>query len=277
MTGTQLQDKVAIVTGASSGIGRATALALASAGADVVLASRNLTALKEVAREVKASGRQALAIPCDVPQVEQVQSTVDETLERMGRVDILIANAGQYIRSPIKEMSTSLLEHSMAVNFFGQVNAVQAVLPHLLAQRSGHIVLMNSMIALRPFPPDTPYAAAKFALKAYGENLRQELIGTGVFTTLVYPGRVDTPLIGNLEMPWLAAKISPEAVAQSVIRAIRFRKHKVIIAPFQSLALYYLNFLLPVSISDRLAHLFKLRGWEAIEESSSGHSQGLSQ
>ena len=258
-----LQDKVAIVTGASSGIGRSTALALASEGADIVLASRNLPALKEVAREVRSSGRQALPVPCDVPQFDQVKSLVAETLERLGRVDILVANAGQYIRSPIKDMPISLLEQSMAVNFFGQVNAVQAVLPHFLAQSSGHIVLMNSMIALRPFPPDTPYAAAKCALKGYGENLRQELIGTGVYTTLVYPGRVDTPLIGELEMPWLAAKISPGAVARAVLKAIRYRKHKVIVAPFQSIVLYYLNFLLPVSISDRLAYLFKLRGWEA--------------
>lgn len=263
MESPQLHDKVAIVTGASSGIGRSTALALAKEGADVVLASRNLAALKDVAREVKTLGRKALPVPCDVPEFEQVRSMVAETLERLGRVDILVANAGQYIRSPIKEMPLSLLEKSMAVNFFGQVNAVQAVLPYLLAQASGHIVLMNSMIALRPFPPDTPYVAAKFALKGYGENLRQELIGTGVYSTLVYPGRVDTPLLEDLEMPWLAAKISPDSVAKSVVKAIRRRKHKVIIAPFQSMVLYYLNFFLPVSVSDRLANLFKLRGWEA--------------
>jgi short-subunit dehydrogenase len=257
-----LQDKVAIVTGASSGIGRATALALAKEGTHVVLASRNLSALKAVAREVKAFDRQALAVPCDVLEYDQVESVVSETLERLGRVDILVANAGQYLRSPIKDMPISLLEQSMEVNFFGVVHAVQAVLHRMLSQGSGHIVLMNSMIALRPFPPDTPYAAAKFALKGYGETLRQELLGTGVNTTLVYPGRVDTQMLEGLEMPWLAAKITPEAVARSVVKAIKRRKHKVIIAPFQSMMLYYMNFFLPVSISDRLASLFKLRGWE---------------
>ncbi|HEX9617060.1 MAG TPA: SDR family NAD(P)-dependent oxidoreductase [Anaerolineales bacterium] len=258
-----IQDKVAIITGASSGIGRATALALAREGANVVLASRNLSALKDAAREVKALGRQALVIPCDVPQAEQVQSMVAETVERLGRVDILFANAGEYVRAPIKDMPISLLEQSMAVNFYGSVNAVQAVLPHMLAQSSGHIVLMNSMIALRPFPPDTPYAAAKSALKGFGENLRQELIGTGVYSTLVYPGRVDTPFIEDLKMPWLAAKISPEVVANSILKAIKHRKHKVIVAPFQSKMLYYLNFVLPVSVSDRLAYMLKLRGWES--------------
>jgi NAD(P)-dependent dehydrogenase (short-subunit alcohol dehydrogenase family) len=257
------QDKVAIVTGASSGIGRATALALAGQGAHVALAARRLSVLEAVAQEVKSLGGEALVVCCDISQEDQVRDLVSEAMNRWGRLDILVANAGQYIRSPIREMTMERLEQSMAVNFFGNVNAVQAVLPHMLARREGHIVLMNSMIALRPFPPDAPYVAAKFALNGYGEILRQELIGTGVYSTLVYPGRVDTPMLDELQMPWLAAKISPEDVAHSVIKAIQVRKHKVIVAPFQSLVLYYLNFVLPVSLSDRLANLFKLRGWES--------------
>lgn len=257
-----LQDKVAIVTGASSGIGRATALALAREGADVVLASRNLSALKEVAREVKALGRQALPIPCDVPQAEQVKSMVAETIERFGRVDILIANAGQYIRAPIIDMPISLLEQSMAVNFYGHVNAVQAVLPHMIAQGSGHIVFVNTMDALTPLTPDTPYVAAKSALHGFAEVLRQELLGSGVYATTVYPGRVDTPMIEQLKVPWVSAKVSAESVARAILKAIRRRQARVIVLPFQARLLYYSSYFIPPSVSDRTVLLLNLKGRE---------------
>ena len=258
-----LRDQVAIVTGASSGIGRATALALAAAGARVTLAARRVLALQAVAQTIQAQGGEALVVPTDVTQPSQVEQLVAETLARWGRVDILVANAGAYVRCPVVELTVADVERSMAVNFYGALYAILAVLPHLRRQQSGHIVLVASMNAKKGFPPDAPYAAAKFALAGLGEVLRQELHGTGVHVTTVFPGRVDTPLIAHLRVPRLSAKIPPEAVARAIVRAIHRRPAEVII-PFPARALFYANTLSP-RFGDWFVRRFHLEGWEEGE------------
>jgi len=256
-----LLNQVAIITGASSGIGHATALELARNGAKVVLAARNTVALQKVAQQVQTIGREALVVTTDIEQPGQVDRLVKDTLAHWGKVDILIANAGQYIRSPIANLSITDIEHSMAVNFYGEVYAVLSVLPHLLAQHSGHIVLVSSMDAKTCLPPDAPYVAAKCALNGFGDVLRQELYQTGVFTSLVCPGRVDSPMIEHLRVPWMSAKISPETVARAIVRAIRRRQPEVIV-PAQSLLLYFFRFISP-ALMDRAVRLFHLEGWES--------------
>ena len=255
-----LLDQVAIVTGASSGIGRATALALAGEGACVVLAARNATALQEVAQSIRALGRGALVVPTDVTHQDQVERLAAETLTRWGRVDILVANAGAYVRCPIADLTVAEVERSMAVNFYGALYAVLAVLPHMLNRGSGHLVLVSSVDGRKGLPPDAPYVAAKFALSGFGDVLRQELYGTGVHTTIVFPGRVDTPMIATLRVPWMSAKVPPEAVARVIVRAIRRRQAEMII-PFQARALVYLNTLSP-RLGDWIVRLFHLEGWE---------------
>lgn len=252
---------VAVVTGASSGIGKATALALAREGARVVLAARRRAPLEQVAEAVAALGGEALVVPTDVSQREQVEHLIDHTLETWGRVDILVANAGIYVRSPIREMRIEDLERSMAVNFYGTVYAVMAVLPHMLEQKSGHIVLVTSMDAKKGIPPDAPYVAAKFAASGFGDVLRQELHGTGVHATVVFPGRVDTPLIENLTVPWISAKIPPEAVARAILKGIRKRSPEVIV-PWQARLLVFANTLSP-RLADWAVRYFHLEGWES--------------
>ena len=247
------------MTGASSGIGRATALALAREGADVVLSARNHARLQEVASAVEQLGREALVLQADVTDQNQVNRVVRETLARWDRVDILIANAGDYVRCPIAEVSAAEIERSMAVNFYGSVYAVLAVLPEMLARRSGHIVLVTSMNGKKGVPPDAPYAAAKFALSGFGEVLRQELHGTGVHSTTVFPGRVDTRMIATLRVPRISAKISSQAVADSIVRAIHRRSPEVII-PFLSRGLILANTLSP-RFGDWIVRLFHLEGW----------------
>lgn len=253
-------NKVAIVTGASSGIGRATALALAKQGASVALAARRGDALLELAEEIKSQGGQALVVRTDVTVKEQVEQMVRKVLDHWGRVDILISNAGAYIRSPIIDLDPAELQRSLDVNFFGGVYCVKAVLPHMLAQKSGHIVFVTSMAGKIGVVPDVPYVSAKFALTGFCEVLRQEMHGRGISVINVLPGRVDTPLISHLKFSWITAKISPEKVARAILAGIRKRKPIVILPP-QAGLLYYINVFAP-SLSDRLARYFHIEGWE---------------
>ncbi len=255
-----MRGKVAIVTGASSGIGRAIALALADQGARVSLAARTASALEEVAGQVRTRGQEALVVPTDVTRQEQVERLVEETSARWERVDILVANAGAYVRTPVTELTVADVERSMAVNFYGALYAVLAVQPRMLDQRNGHIVLISSMDGKKGLPLDGPYVAAKFALGGLGEVFRQELHGTGVRVTTVFPGRVDTPLIDDLEVPRISAKISPEAVARATVRAIQRNRAEVIV-PFQARALYYLDTFCP-RLGDWVVRMFRLEGWE---------------
>lgn len=263
MAATRLHGKTAIITGASSGIGRATALLFARNGARVALGARNLPALESLSGEIAGTGQEALVVACDVTRPEQVQRLVDETLTRWGKVDLLVSNAGEYVRSPIRELTIPMLERSMAVNFYGGVHAVLAVLPHMLARRSGHILLVNTMDVMVPLPPDTPYVAAKCALSGFGDVLRRELHGTGISVSSIYPARVETPMIARLQVPWLTAKIPAEEVARAILGAVQRPRAKVIVLPWQSKPMHLLSYFIPLSLTDRLIRVFRLEGWEA--------------
>jgi short-subunit dehydrogenase len=257
--GVRLQDKIAIVTGASSGIGRAVAVELARAGAHLALGSRNLAGLEETAAMARSSGVEALTLITDVTSQEQVQALVAQTLQRWRRVDILVANAGQYVRSPIDDLTIDNMRQSMAVNFYGMVYAVLAVLPAMRAARRGHIVIVSSMDGKKGIPPDAPYASAKFALSGFGEVLRQELRPQGIYTTLVFPGRVDTPFIEDLKFHPLSKPIPAQAVAEAILNGILRRKAEVIVPPVARL-LQVANCLNP-ALGDWAVRAFRLEGW----------------
>jgi uncharacterized protein len=254
-----LKHKVAIVTGASSGIGRATALTLARQGACVALAARRVDALRELAAEIEVHGGKAMTLQTDVTQRDQVEHMVRDVLAQWGRVDILVSNAGEYIRAPIVELDPADLQRSLDVNFFGGVYAIKAVLPHMLAQKSGHILVVTSMDGKIGLPPDAPYVSAKFALTGFCEVLRQEVSDHGIAVTNVLPGRVDTVMIDHLRFLWISPKISPESVARGILDAIR-KRTPVVILPRQAKLLYYINVFAP-RLSDRLSRFFRLEGW----------------
>lgn len=257
-----LDGKIVIITGGSSGIGRATALALARNGAcALVLAARREDALKQVAAEVHALGREALPIPTDVSRQDQAQALIERTLDRFGQIDILIANAGQYIRAPVDQLSLSAIEHSMAVNFYGSVYPALAVLPHMRARRSGAIVFVTSMDGKKGIPLDAPYAAAKFALSGFAEVLRQELRDQDIAVITIFPGRVDTPMIAHLHVPWISAKIPPDRVANAIVHAI-WRRQAEVIVPWHARLLHLINALSP-SLADQVTRTFHLEGWES--------------
>jgi short-subunit dehydrogenase len=252
--------KTALVTGASSGIGRATALALAREGVCLALASRHMDALEASAAETRRLGVETFVIQTDVADPAAVSAMGAAVLGHFQRVDILVASAGQYVRGPLIEPEPELLERAMAVNFYGAVNTVRAVLPGMLAQRSGHIVLVSSLDGRRGLPTDGPYVASKAALSGYGDVLRQELHGTGVGLTVLSPGRVDTPLIETLRVPWISPKMPPERVARAILHAIR-RNHAEVILPPQGWLLVLSSVLFP-GLTDQAVRRLHLQGWE---------------
>lgn len=258
------QDQVAVVTGASSGIGRETALALVRHGARVTLAARRTDLLQRLAEEIHTLGGEALVAPTDVTQKEQVEAAIQKTLERWERLDLLIANAGQYLRCTTPQLNLEVIQTAMAVNFYGAVYAVLAVLPHMLSRKRGHIVLVASINGKVGLPPDGPYVAAKFALTGLGEVMRQELRPHGIHVTLVLPGRVDTEMIAHIKTPWISAKISPKTVARAILRGIRKRSAEVIV-PLQAYSLVYAHTISP-RLSDWAIRTFHLEGWEQYNQ-----------
>jgi short-subunit dehydrogenase len=255
-----LNGTVAIITGASGGIGRVTALALAQAGADVALAARREAALAAVADEVRGLGRRALIIPTDVSQQAQAEQLVRATLEHFGRLDIVVANAGIYVRGPIETLVPADFERCMAINYFGTVYPILAALPHLRARGSGHIVLISSMDGKKAVRTDAPYAATKFAVAGFGDALRQDLHATGVDVSIIFPGRVATSFIAGMKIPAISAPMPAEAVAAAVVRAIHRRQAEVIL-PFSAHFLLIADRLSP-RLGDWAVRTFRLQGLE---------------
>jgi short-subunit dehydrogenase len=220
---------VAVVTGASSGIGQATALRLGARGVNVVLASRRKEKLRQVADQITAAGGMASVAQVDVSDRGQIQRLVAEVLSRHGAIDILIANAGTYVRGPVTSLAPEDFARSMKVNFSGALDLIYEVLPHMLARRRGHIVAVSTVDAKKGLPCDAPYVAAKAALTGFMDVLRQELRGSGVYASTILPGRVDTPMIDFLTVPLISRKISPGTVAKALVRAIEKNSAEVVI------------------------------------------------
>jgi NAD(P)-dependent dehydrogenase (short-subunit alcohol dehydrogenase family) len=257
-----LAGQVAVVTGASSGIGAALARALAAQGARVALAARSAARLEALAAKIAAAGGEALAVATDVTDPAQVSALVQRVEQTWGRLDILIANAGTYVQVPTAELTLDALQRGMEINFFGAMGTALAALPLMRRQRSGHLVFMASQAAFIPIPPDGPYAASKAALSGIAQVMRQELAPEGIAVTVVYPGRIETPLIRHLRMPWISPKASPERLARLIVGAIRGRRRRLIYPV--SGYLYILRELWP-ALGDWLIGALHLQGWPAPE------------
>jgi len=214
----QLKDKTALITGAGRGIGRAVALSFAREGCHVVLAARSRDELDEVAREVTACGVRALVIPCDVGVPEQVAATVRETLENFGQVDILVNNAGFACFKPVWELTPEDWRLSLEINVTSAFLFCHALLPHMMARRSGRIINMSSVTGLKALPQQGAYCAAKHALNGWTKSLALELREYGIAVHAVCPGGVDTRF-SREAMPhrdktgWM----TPEDIANAVL------------------------------------------------------------
>ena len=259
-----LLDQIAVVTGASSGIGRATALELANAGAHLVLAARREKLLEDLSTEIKELGRDVLVEVTDITQQGQVDHLISKAISKFGRIDILVVCAGIYYRSPIDQISLSIMERSMAVNFYGGLHSILATLPHMRTRNSGHIVLVSTMDTKLGLPGDSPYAASKSALSIFVDILRQELHGSGIHTSTVLPGRVATPFIEDLVLPKISTIISSQTVARAIVNGIKKRKIEIIL-PFPATMLHYIRVLSP-RIADWIIRVFRLQGWEVNDQ-----------
>jgi short-subunit dehydrogenase len=222
-----VRNQVVVITGASSGIGRATALKFGKAGAKVVLAARNEIALHEVARQVEEAGGQALAVQTDVAHWEQVKRLADTAVETFDRIDTWVNNAGVGIYATAEETSPEEAQQLMQINFMGVVHGVTAALPYMKRQGNGTIINVGSVESMRALPYHSVYSASKHAVKGYTEALRMELERekSGIHVTLVMPAGINTPFfnharskLGYKPMPAPPA-YSPELVASAIVSA----------------------------------------------------------
>lgn len=221
MTAANLSGQVAVITGANSGIGRATARALSQAGAHVVLAARTRSTLEVAAHECAPNGAHALAIPTDVCSEPDIQALMAQTAERFGRLDILVTSAGGATFSPIMESRTEDWDLLMNVNLRGTYLCCKHALTHMLARKSGHILNVLSIASRMILPGSSAYTASKFGALGLTKVIAAEVRSQGVKVTAVIPGAVNTPLWdksgGDLDR---AKMLSADDVANAMLNVI---------------------------------------------------------
>ncbi len=195
------RDRVVLVTGASSGIGRDLALTFAKMGAKVALLARRASLLDALAHEISDAGGDALVLAADVTRRSEVRDAVNRALAHFGRIDVLINSAGIAIPDRVETMPPEDLERMMSVNLMGTLHSMQAVLPSMRAAGAGSIVNIASLAGRRGMPPLGAYCATKFAVVGLTEALRVELYGSGIRLSLVMPGVIDTPMVHGASSP----------------------------------------------------------------------------
>lgn len=231
------RDKTAVVTGASSGIGRALALRLAREGTHVGLVARRRDRLQEVAAEIETAGGRASVLPCDVGDREQTLACAVRAMATLGRVDILVNNAGYGHHRRFLEWDLDDMERMMRVNYLGALYWTKALLPHMAARRSGWLVFMASVAGKLGVPEESAYAASKFALVGLAEALSMEVEEDGVHVLTVCPGTIDTPFFdeeAKRRMPSVSRRmmIAPEQVVDATIAALKRGKHEITVPRF---------------------------------------------
>jgi len=250
-------NKVVLITGASSGIGRGLAVNLARRGAAVGLLARRREILDQIAEEIINAGGCARALPADVTQVDSVRGAVEELRQQFGPIDVLVANAGISINTSVPNLCEKEIAELINVNVIGVINSVSAVLPNMIRQGHGHLVVNSSLAAYRGLPKSAAYCASKAAISSFFEALRIDLKGSGVDVTIIHPGFVKTPLIANIRRtPFL---MEVDYAVQKIIRAIEKRK-KGYAFPWQLATLARACKLLPIPMYDWIAARNSFRG-----------------
>jgi NADP-dependent 3-hydroxy acid dehydrogenase YdfG len=200
-----IKDKVVVITGASSGLGEATARRLAQHGAKLVLGARRLDRLQALARELSLGA--AAAVQTDVTRVEQVKALVDHAVKAHGRIDVIVNNAGLMPHSPLERGKVQDWDRMIDVNLKGVLYGIAAALPRMKAQRSGHIINVSSVAGHKVRPGSAVYAATKTAVRVISEGLRQEVKPYNIRTTIISPGAVASELPDSVTEPDVAENI----------------------------------------------------------------------
>lgn len=267
-----MQEKVAIITGASSGIGRATALALAREGYAVVLASRRADVLADLAERCRGLGARALDVVTDVARQEQVEALVVACVKRFGRVDVMVNNAGYGVHSRVHETTADQMRRIFDTNYFGVFFGCRAVAPVMIAQGAGHIFNVSSVIGKRGTPFNGAYCATKFAVRGLSDAMRVEMLDYNVHVTTVCPGTTDTPFFdsvegcrprGRMRFSRLRGRMSPEVVAGRIAATVGKHKPELVFSLGGKLLL------LIAALSPRLADRMLKRYHDDIVRSAS--------
>jgi NADP-dependent 3-hydroxy acid dehydrogenase YdfG len=211
-----IDGKVIVITGASSGVGEASARLLSSQGATVVLGARRAERIQALASDLNGKGGKALAVTTDVTVRAQVKHLVDSAVETYGRVDVILNNAGLMPHSPLERLKVEDWEQMIDVNLKGVLYGIAAVLPPMEAQKSGHIINISSVAGHKVRPGSAVYAATKTAVRVISEGLRQEVKPYNIRTTVISPGAMKTELADSITEPDIADSVRKFADAIGV-------------------------------------------------------------
>lgn len=218
-----IDDKVVVITGASSGLGAATARHLCELGATVVLGARRAERIQALAEELTAEGGKALAVTTDVTDAEQVRQLVNAAVDTYGQLDVLLNNAGLMPLAPLERLKTDEWEQMIDVNLKGTLHGIAAALPHMKVRKAGHIINVSSVYGHKVAPGAAVYCATKFAVRALSEGLRQEVKPYNIRTTVISPGAVATELLEHISEKDIARNVH-ERVDEIAVPAESFAR-----------------------------------------------------
>jgi NAD(P)-dependent dehydrogenase (short-subunit alcohol dehydrogenase family) len=240
------KNKVVVITGAASGIGKATAEAFAREGADMVITDNNAQRLEETAGEIKAAGARVLACPVNVADRKQVEAFACQVISERGQVDILINNAGVGVGGPLLETNIEDFEWIFSINYWGVVYGLKSFLPHMVAKKYGHVVNTASGAGLCSIPAMSAYCSTKYAVVGLSETLRAEMRRFGIGVSTICPGVINTNIIAQSRMHLQEGSRAthsrlvdfyrrfgwpPERVAKAIMSAVRHNRSIVPVGP----------------------------------------------
>ena len=226
--------RVAVITGASSGIGRSLAKILGRSGCRVGLIARRRTALEDVADEIREAGGVAALAVADVTDREELRQAVADLAEALGPVDLMVANAGVGVSTTLEPVNIDVVEEMIRVNVLGVIYAIDAVLPSMLARRTGRIAAISSLAGYLAMPGESAYCASKAAVNAYMQSLRVQVRGRGITVSTICPGFIRTPMTRT--MTFMPFALEADEAADRIVRALS-RKVKVYNFPWPTVAL----------------------------------------
>jgi short-subunit dehydrogenase len=250
-------NRVVMITGASSGIGRGLAVQIGRRGAKLGLVARRVELIDEVVQEIEAAGGEAVALPADVQDVDSISAAADKLRASLGPIDVLIANAGIGPTRDAADFSAEEVSDVLNVKVIGASNSVATVIPEMVARGRGQLVAISSLAAYRGLPRSAAYCASKAAVSAFFESLRLDLEPRGIDVTIIHPGFIKTPLTKgrDAQMPYL---MELDDAVGKMVRAIEKRRKRYSF-PWQLATIVRAGMLMPIWMYDRISRANSFR------------------